>query len=79
MDIEGAELKALKGCREIIKNQQPDLAICVYHKVEDMHEIPRFINEMNPNYKFYLRHHSRGHGETVFYAIKSDSVLSSDF
>ncbi|MER2108709.1 MAG: FkbM family methyltransferase [Solibacillus sp.] len=71
MDIEGAELKALEGCKEIIKQQQPDLAICVYHKVEDLHEIPLFIHDLNPNYTFYLRHHSRGHGETVLYAINT--------
>ena len=56
MDIEGAEYDALKGAEKTIRNNHPKLAICVYHGYEDIYRIPFMINEMNPNYKFYLRH-----------------------
>lgn len=36
MDIEGAESRALKGAENIIKNNHPKLAICLYHSDEDM-------------------------------------------
>ena len=68
MDIEGAELKALKGAENIIKTQKPDLAICVYHKGEDLWEIPLLLHEWVPEYKFYLRTHNGATLETVLYA-----------
>lgn len=68
-DIEGAELRALEGARRQITENKPRLAICVYHKPEDIYEIPRLILEMNPEYRFYLRHYSTFMWETVLYAI----------
>ena len=69
MDIEGSELKALKGMKETIKKYKPKLAICVYHKPEDIIEIPLYLHKIVPEYAFYLRHHSKGDGETVLYAV----------
>ena len=69
MDIEGSELNALKGCKKIITRNNPKLAICVYHKAEDLIEIPRFILRINPNYKLFLRNYAPSATETVLYAI----------
>lgn len=69
MDIEGAELEALKGGRETIVRYKPKLAICVYHKPEDIVEIPLYIKKIVPEYKLYLRHYSNSTNETVLYAI----------
>ena len=69
LDIEGAEMEALKGARYIIKTQKPKLAICVYHKKEDITEIPMYIKHLVPEYKLYLRHYSDDAGETVLYAV----------
>lgn len=55
MDIEGSELAALKGAKKTLKNSQPALAICVYHKLEDLVTIPQFLKDFYPNAKFYLR------------------------
>lgn len=69
MDIEGAELKALQGARETILRYKPRLAVCIYHKPEDLIELPAYIHELVPEYKFYLRHYSTYSQETVLYAI----------
>ncbi len=69
LDIEGAELKALKGAKNIIQNYKPKLAICVYHKNEDIIDIPLYIMSLAPEYKLYIRHHSNLAGETVLYAV----------
>lgn len=69
MDIEGAEMEALKGAKQIIKRQKPKLAICVYHKPEDIFEIPQYIMSLNPEYKFYLRHYTLSATDTILYAI----------
>ena len=68
MDIEGAEEKALLGARHIITEQKPKLAICVYHKPEDIIELPALILEMRPDYKIAFRHYSLRGTETVMYA-----------
>ena len=69
MDIEGAELAALRGAERIIREQRPKLAICVYHKPEDIWEIPSLILRYHPDYKLYLRHYSITQTETVLYAV----------
>ena len=71
MDIEGSELKALKGCVNHIKNDTPKLLISVYHKHGDIIDIPKFIYNTNPNYKFYLRYFGNKFypTETVLLAI----------
>ena len=69
MDIEGAEYKALCGAKDIIKRCRPKLAICVYHKPEDIWEIPELIMDIRDDYKLYLRHYSFRDTETVLYAV----------
>lgn len=69
MDIEGSEVQALQGSKKIIETNHPKLAICVYHRPEDIYEIPGLLLEYNPDYIFYLRHYSCRNIETVLYAI----------
>ena len=69
MDIEGAESEALKGCQNTIKHYRPKLAISVYHKKEDIVEIPKYIKGLVPDYHLYLRHYTNTFTETVLYAL----------
>jgi FkbM family methyltransferase len=69
MDIEGAEFEALTGARDTIKRKKPQLAISIYHKPEDVVDLPSLLLSLNPNYSFYLRHYSCDKSETVLYAI----------
>lgn len=68
MDIEGSELNALKGARKTIMKYKPRLAICIYHKPEDIYEIPEYILSIVPEYRFWIRHYSSYTWETVLYA-----------
>lgn len=74
MDIEGAELEALKGAEHLIRTHKPKLAISIYHKPEDILSIPLYLKSLVPEYKFYLRHYSNWSSETVLYAIESVSI-----
>jgi FkbM family methyltransferase len=68
MDVEGAELEALKGVENTIRKFKPRLAISMYHKPEDIWEIPKFLMEIRPDYAFALRHYNLNQYETVLYA-----------
>ncbi len=69
MDIEGSEEKALLGCKRTIISQKPKLAICVYHKPEDVVQLANIILELNPDYNLGLRHYCSNEWETVLYAF----------
>ncbi len=74
MDIEGSELPALHGAQETISKYMPALAICVYHRANDLMDIPQFIKKFeskNKKYKLYLRkyHPLSSTTELVLYAV----------
>lgn len=55
MDIEGAEENSLNGMKSFIKENRPYLAICIYHKEDDIYRIPKLIKSFYPGYKLYIR------------------------
>lgn len=69
MDIEGSEFEALRGAAGQISEHRPKLAVCVYHRVEDLLNIWNYLRKLVPAYRFYLRHHMFTGTETVLYAI----------
>ncbi|MDR3012859.1 MAG: FkbM family methyltransferase [Chitinispirillales bacterium] len=70
MDVEGAELDALKGAKNTILRDKPKLAISIYHSNEDMICIAEYIHKIMPEYKLYVQQHMLfpSCGETVLYA-----------
>ena len=69
MDIEGAEMEALKGAQNTIKQCRPKLAICIYHKPMDIVDLPIYMHELMPDAKMYIRHYGIGGTDTVCYLI----------
>lgn len=69
MDIEGAEMGALRGATDLIRRCRPALAVCTYHSISDLFEIPLCIHSLVPEYRLYLRHHTPVFCETVCYAV----------
>ncbi len=71
MDIEGAEQSALRGCKRHIVQDKPKLAICTYHGNQDIWQIPRMIDAIRNDYKFYMRFNGGNlfPTEYVFFAI----------
>ena len=54
-DVEGLEYKALLGSKNIISSIAPDLLVSMYHKSEDVFELPILVKQLYPDYKLYLR------------------------
>ena len=73
MDIEGAELRALKGAEQTIRRFKPKLAITVYQSLQDFWEIPKYIDSLGLGYQFSLRHFTIHAEETVLFAMASKS------
>ena len=80
-DIEGAELSALKSLSKVIKRDMPVLAICIYHKKEDIIEIPKYIKSLSNEYVLMIRKYVPAWGnvnreqELVLYAIPPERIL----
>ena len=71
LDIEGAEMEALRGAKETLIKFQPRLAICAYHKVSHAWEIPLFLKSLENHgvfYNLFFGHHSLVNKEFLVYA-----------
>lgn len=69
MDIEGSEHNAILGAEQSIKKWKPKMAVCVYHKREDLFDLLLLLKSFVPEYKFFMRHYTNHQTETVIYAI----------
>jgi FkbM family methyltransferase len=69
LDVEGDELAALQGGIEILQRAKPVVAVCVYHRPEDLWTIPLFLHEVLPAHRLFLRAHAWDGFELVAYAI----------
>jgi FkbM family methyltransferase len=67
LDVEGSELAALKGATGTIRKFNPKMGISLYHKPNDIFEIPLYIKNNFPNYNIYISHYTIHNEETVMY------------
>ena len=72
MDIETFETYALLGAMESIVKYKPKLAISIYHKFDDLWNIPLLLKQWVSEYDLYIRHYECYQAETVVYAIPKD-------
>lgn len=70
MDVEGAELPALMGAERTIKRYKPKLAISIYHRDDDLWNIPYYIYQRYPWYQLFIRHYTTITTETILYAVE---------
>jgi hypothetical protein len=75
MDIEGYEKEALWGSRRILAEAKPVLAVCAYHKSEDLWQIPLLIHALQPEYQMFLRRYAEGAYELIWYAVPTNRIL----
>lgn len=73
MDIEGAEVRALRGAKRLICEHVPDLAVCVYHHTNHLWDVMLLLKSWDLGYQFYLRSYNAYTMETVLYAVKGEN------
>ncbi len=69
MDLEGWELKALKGAKRHILEDHPKMAIAVYHHPSDFWQIFNYIFNLRQDYNIFLRHYTESWTETIMYFL----------
>lgn len=69
MDIEGMEKKALAGAARTIRRCHPGLAVCVYHELSHIWEIPLYLKSLHEGYRFHIHQYQYMGLETVVYAF----------
>lgn len=52
MDIEGAEISALKGAEKTLKNKKVKWAVCTYHRKNDANDIENIMKENDIEYEY---------------------------
>lgn len=72
LDIEGGEYKALLGSSKFISSQKPLIAVCVYHRPDDLWSLTNLLHSLNPDYRFHLRVYDHDGWETVLYAVNAN-------
>ena len=78
MDIEGAEVDALEGGRELISTHRPVLAISAYHLQDHLWTIPLVVDSFVKRYRYHYRRYGRQpNDDLVLYAIPEERWLES--
>jgi hypothetical protein len=70
LDIEGAEIRALRGAAEMIQVHRPRVAACVYHLPGHLWEVPEYLRELLPENRLFLRYHGFNGFDAVAYAVE---------
>lgn len=70
MDVEGEELKTIRGAKNTILRSKPKMLVSCYHRTEDFITLPKAVFEIRNDYKLYIRHfHSLPAWDTNFYFV----------
>lgn len=74
MDIEGAELDALRGAEGLIARTGCAMAISAYHTPDHLWKVPLLMHRLAPQHPMVLRAHAYGGFETVAYALPPEAA-----
>lgn len=69
LHLEGTELAALKGAKQTLLEQQPIVAMTIYHNDDGVWRTADWLMETLPDYRFLFRNHSWCGTGAVIYAI----------
>jgi len=73
LHIEGDELRALNGARELIRNHRPILMVLADHSRDGLFRIPKFLYKLN-DYRLYFNLHDYCGNTSIFYAYPNERL-----
>lgn len=68
-DVEGAEWEALKGTEALIAEARPRLAVSVYHRPDDLWQLPLYLRRLDSSYSLFLRTQGEDGTDVICYAV----------
>lgn len=75
-DVEGAEREALHGAKRLIRQARPLVALSVYHRPDDLWQLPLYLDSLSPGYRFFLRTQGEDGMDVICYAVPPGFPLS---
>jgi FkbM family methyltransferase len=69
LHLEGGELAALRGARDMLESQRPIVAATVYHNADGICKTAAWLMKTLENYRFLFRNHGWCGSGAVIYAI----------
>jgi FkbM family methyltransferase len=76
-DVEGAEWEALRGAEALIRDARPLLAVSVYHRPDDLWQLPLRLRALDPASRLYLRTQGEDGMDVICYAVPADKSRES--
>jgi FkbM family methyltransferase len=69
LDVEGAELPAMRGAESTLRRFRPRLALAGYHRDDDLAALSSFLFDLDCGYRLRLAHTTMHAEETMLFAI----------
>lgn len=69
LDIEGAEASALNGAKRLIERSRPVIAASLYHRQNDIWELPLLLKSLTVDYDIFVRQHMYNTFDSVLYGV----------
>ena len=77
-DIAGGEYDALLGCRRLLREVEPMLAIGVSHRPSNLWEVPLLLQSINPHYRFHLSTEGTDGMDVICYAVPQRMAAATE-
>ena len=68
-DVEGGEWEALRGTGRLLRQSRPTLAVSIYHRPDDLWQLPLYLHSLGLRYRLYLRTQGEDGMDVICYAV----------
>jgi hypothetical protein len=77
-DVEGAEWEALKGCARLLERARPLMAISLYHRPDDLWQLPLYVDSLALGYRPFLRTQGEDGMDVIGYFVPANLLNEHD-